>query len=252
MTRTTIPPAIADLAARLTDTQDRETYAALVSYINELPPGDEFRQLMEMLGLVSLLGQRLPDALADSLAELRGLTERAGEYHAQVDTRLADLPAQIAEGVDSVAIAKEMSELFRQQIMNTGLRDTVALLQATSGSIKSLAFHTSASLKPAAQEIRGIAATISNETAKLVSAARQVEQHNERLIRAQREDGWIMYACFAVILFLMGGFCGMTLEKRQTTDLLSNIGAQIERVQTPAASPIVELPKKTRKQNAND
>ena len=94
MTRTATPNVIAGLAARLTDSQDRETYAALVSYVNELPPGDEFRQLMEMLGLLSLVGQRVPDALAELLTELRGQSKAAADYHGQVDARLAHFPTR--------------------------------------------------------------------------------------------------------------------------------------------------------------
>jgi hypothetical protein len=172
------------------------------------------------------------------------LTDRAGEYHAQVDARLADMPAQIVEGVDPAAIAKAMSEKFRQQLAATGLQDVTALLKASTGEIKSLAFDASASLKPAAQEIRGITATISSEMLKLVSAARLVEKHNEQLIAQQRANGWMLQALVAVVLFLIGGFCGIMVEKRQTTDLLSNIGAQVERVQTPPVTPIVEVPKR--------
>jgi hypothetical protein len=248
VTRTTTPLGIASLAGRLIDAQDRETYAALVSYINELPPGDEFRQLMEMLGLISLLGQRIPDALAEFLAELRGQTKASAEYHAQVDARLADLPAQIAEGVDPAAIAKEMSESFRQQIAATGLQDTTAMLKATTGSIKSLAFDASASLKPAAQEIRGIASTILHETAKLVAAARNLESHNARLIVQQRANGWMLQALIALVLFLIGGFCGIMVEKRDTTDAIASVSAQFERIQAPTvAPPAVEVSKKNRK-----
>jgi hypothetical protein len=64
-----------------------------------------------------------------------------------------------------------------------------------------MAADISASLKPAA-------ATISSEMLKLVSAARQVEQHNERPIAQQRANGWMLEALIAVVLFLIGGFCG--------------------------------------------
>ena len=49
---TATPDALASLAGRLTEPQDRETYAALVSYFDSL-----FR-LVQLLGLLSLLGQR--------------------------------------------------------------------------------------------------------------------------------------------------------------------------------------------------
>jgi len=45
---------------------------------------------------------------------------------------------------------------------------------------------------------------------------------------------------------LVGLFGGITIEKRQTTDALRYVGAQVERIQTPAAVPIVAA-KKSRK-----
>ena len=39
------PNPLASLAGRLTDPQDRETYAELISYVGALPPSDEFPAL---------------------------------------------------------------------------------------------------------------------------------------------------------------------------------------------------------------
>jgi hypothetical protein len=244
----TTPSSIVSLAGQLTDPQDRETYAALISYLNSLPPGDELFRLVELLGLLSLVGQRVPDALGEFLAELRAQTKAAGEYHGQVDARLARLPQEIAAGVDPTAIARGMSESFRQQLAATGLHDTAALLKAATVTIKTLSGEITTTLKPAALEYRGIASAIFNETAKLVTAARRVEDYNERLIIQQRSNRCALQGLGALVLFLLGGVAGIVLEKRQTTDVLSNIGAQIERVQMPAPS-IVEVPKKNRKQS---
>jgi hypothetical protein len=237
------PNGLAALFGRLTDPTDRETYASLISFVEALPENDELFRIVELLGLLSLVGQRVPVALAELLAELRGQAKAAAHYHGQVDARLAILPQEIAAGVDPGAIAKAMSEVFRQQLSDTGLQDSAALLQAATGSIKSLAFDATASLKPAAQEIRGIASAIANETAKLVTAARKVEEHNERLIMQQRSNRWGMLALAALVLFLLGGVAGIVVEKRQTTDLLSNVGEQIERMRTPATPTIVEMPR---------
>jgi hypothetical protein len=141
-----------------------------------------------------------------------------------------------------------MSESFRQQLAATGMHDTAALLKAATLTLKTLSGEITATLKPAAQEYRGIASAIFNETAKLVTAARQVEDYNERLIIQQRSNRWALQGFGALVLFLLGGVAGIVLEKSQTTDLLSNIGTQLERVQMPAP-PIVEVPRKNRKQS---
>jgi hypothetical protein len=232
---TATPDTLASLAARLTEPQDRETYAALVSYFDSLPPGDELFRLVQLLGLLSLLGQRVPEALTEFLAELRDQTKAVGDYHAQVDGRLARLPQEIAQGVDADAIAKAMSESFRQQLAATGLQDTAALLNLSAKEIKTLAANIATALKPVTQEYKGISATISAELGKLTAASRQMQEHNARLIVQERSNAWLWQGLLALVLFLVGGLCGILLEKRQTTDVLSNVVAQIERIQTPPA-----------------
>ncbi len=234
--------ALAGLAGRLTDPQDRERYAAILTYLQALPPEDEFRHLAELLGLLSLVGQRLPDALGEFLTELRAQTKATADYHGQVSDRLAALPREIAAGVDVAGVAKGMSEAFRQQLAATGLQDTAALLKVATTTIKALSDDVTATLKPAAGEYRGIVATIASEVKKLAAAASLVEQHNARLMARERSNRWGLQAAAVFIAFLVGGLAGIVLEKRQTTDLLGNIGAQIEKVQTPAL-PIVAIPR---------
>jgi hypothetical protein len=243
VTRTATPNLIAGLAARLTDSQDREAYAALVSYVNELPAGDEFRQLTEMLGLLSLVGQRVPDAIRELLTELRAQSRAAADYHAQVDARLANLPNEIAAGVDPKVIAEQMSEVFRQRIEQTGLRDTIGLLGPAVTTLKALSGDLTSSLGP-------VVCQIDTGISKLVAAAAKVDQHNQQLIAEQRAQdrarGWQIPALAALVIFLIGGLVGILLEKRQTADAIVNIGSQIERVQTPVL-PIAATPRKNEK-----
>jgi hypothetical protein len=221
----------------LTNPQDRERYAAIVLYLQALPPEDEFRHLAELLGLLSLMGQQLPDALAQFLAELRAQTKASTEYHAQVDGRLARLPEEIAAGVDVDAIAEGMSEAFRQQLANTGLENTAVLLRNSSSEITALAGQIATTLKPVSQEYKTISSAISAELTKLTAASANLQQHNAQLFVQERSNRWLWQGMLALVLFLVGGLCGILLEKGQTTDVLNNIGAQIERIQSPASSP---------------
>jgi hypothetical protein len=235
MTRRT-SNALAGLAARLTDPEDRERYAAIVLYLQGLPPEDEFRHLAELMGLVSLIGQRLPDALGEFLAESRAHAKAAADFHAQVDARLADLPRQIAEGVEPATIARSMSESFRQQVHASGLQETAALLKAATATMKALSAEVCASLKPADQEYRRIALTLSSETMKLFAAARQVAQQNEQLIDEQRSNSWALRALVTLVVFLVGGVCGILLEQNQSKEVFSKIGTKTGYVQTSISS----------------
>lgn len=226
------PDSLVSLADHLTDPQDRETYAALISYFHSLPPGDELFRLAQLLGFLSLLGQRLPDALSAFLQELREQTKAAGEYHARLDKRLASLPMEIAEGVDPAALARAMSESFRQQLAASGLQDTAALLKGSVGEVQALSGQLTAALKPLTQQYKGIGATISADLATLATASRELREHNAGLIAQNLKDSWLWKSLLGVVLFLIGGLCGIWLEKGQTLEVISNMAAQIRRIET--------------------
>ena len=225
---TTAPNVISSLADRLTNTQDRETYSALMCYLNRLPPGDEFRQLAELLGLLSLLGQRIPDALAEFLEEFRSKAKAEAEYCAKVEARLANLPKEIADGIDPATVAKAMSESFRQQLAASGLQDTASLLKAAVITLKSLSGEVSTELKP-------LAATFSDETKKLLATARQMVDENARLLQQQKVTRWLWAWLLGIVMFLLGSFYGQVLEKRHTTDSVDNISFHLQRIETGLA-----------------
>ena len=127
--------ALAGLAGRLTDSQDRERYTAILLYLQALPPEDEFRHLAEIMGLLALLGQRVPDALADAMTELRELTTTVSDYHDKVDARLANLPREITDGVDLAALSKQMGEAIRQQLADTGIETTATNLRESAKTL---------------------------------------------------------------------------------------------------------------------
>jgi hypothetical protein len=221
----TAPNVIASLADRLTNTQDRETYSALMCYLNRLPPGDEFRQLAELLGLLSLLGQRIPDALAEFLEEFHSRAKAEAANCAKVEARLANLPKEIADGIDPAEVAKAMSEGFRQQLAASGLQDTASLLKAAVITLKSLSSEVSTELKP-------IAATFSDETKKLLATARQVEDENARLSQQQKVTRGIWAWLLATVMFLLGAFYGQVLERRHSPDSADNISFHLQRIET--------------------
>ena len=243
MTVSAASEGLSKLAARLTEPEDRETYARLLSYFDSLPPQDELFHLAQLLGLLSLLGQRVPEALAAFVAELREQTKISAESCARVEARLAGLPREIADGVDADTIAKAMSESFRQQVAAAGVQDAAALLHASARDVKALSNQISATLNPLLNEYKSISATISAELAKLTAASRQLERHNARLTVERRPRAQLWQSLLALALFLVGGVCGILLENHQIADGLAKIHAQIERIPTlqiPAVSPFAK------------
>ena len=236
--------ALAGLASRLTDSDDRDRYTAILLYLQALPPEDEFRHLAEIMGLLSLLGQRVPDALADAMTELRELTDAAGDYHAKIDERLENLPKEIAEGVDLAAIG----EAFRQQLVTTGLENSAAMLRTSSKEIKSLSDQISSTLKPVSEQYKTISATLSGEVTKLTTALGELRSQNARLVAEQQSVSWWFVSAAALVILLLGGIGGMFLDRQQTAEAMNNMTVQLERLQTPAVSAAIVPPKKSKKQ----
>jgi hypothetical protein len=143
---------------------------------------------------------------------------------------MAKLPHEIAAGVDPDAIAKSMTESFRQQLAVVGLQETAALLRSSARDITALSAHISASLKPVAQQYKDTAATLSAELEKLGAASRQFEDHNAQLVRHGRTSVWVWQGLLAVALLLFGGLCGIVLEERKTVALVHEISSHIPSV----------------------
>lgn len=202
---TTQSDPLASLAGRLIDPHDRERYASVISYVRALPPSDDFRQLAELLGLLSLLGQRLPDALAEFLEALREQTKATDEYH----QRLSGLPKEIAAGIDPAAIARGMSESFRQQISVSGLYEATTLLKTSVCDVRVLSGQIMTELKPVGNQYRTLAATISDDLARLTDASVALQKHNARLIAQQREKSWTLYGLLVLVCLLAGFAAGL-------------------------------------------
>lgn len=241
--------ALSTLSGRFTDTQDRETYAALMCYVNSLPPGDEFRRLAELMGLLSLLGQRLPEAGAELLTELRYQTKITAEYRLRVAERIAGLPREIAEGLDVNEIVKTVSESLRQQLANTGLENVAVLLQASARDINALSCQISESVKPVTREYIGLASTISAELSKLTLASQSLQDHNAQLLAEQSANSRVWQGLLVMAMFLLGGLCGIVFERNQTAAVLAKISTQMDRIQTPAVLPVAPPPKENRKRS---
>jgi hypothetical protein len=201
------------MAGRLIDPQDRQAYADLVSYFRALPPGDELFRLAQLLGFLSLVGERLPGAMGEVLQELRTQARVAGEYEARLNERLGSLPKEIADGVDANRIAQAISERFRQQIMATGLQDVTTALHRSVLEMKTLSNQLGTAMQPVSREYQAIGNTIAAEIGKLTTASRELERHNAERVVLDRQGGWWWKGMCGLVLFLLGGICGILMVR---------------------------------------
>jgi hypothetical protein len=78
-------------------------------------------------------------------------------------------------------------------------------------------------------------------------ASDELRRHNSQLMAQDRSNNYWVHGFMMLAFLLVGLFGGISIEKRQTTDALSNLGTQVERVQTPVAAVPVVAAKKSRK-----
>jgi hypothetical protein len=236
--------SLRDLAAQLTDPRDRERYAALIAYFRSLPAHDELFHLAELLGFLSLLGQRLPEALGEVLTEFRSQAKTTREYRAFLEERLGRLPQEIISGVDLDRMTQTMGESFRQQLTAVGLENTMTLLRSSTQEVSTLSAEISGALNNVAQEYKGISATISAELGKLAAASCQLRDHNANLMVQERWNTWLWQVLLALLLFLVGGICGIVLAKRQVVEVHANNSPRMERSQTTGKEARRSVPSK--------
>ena len=263
--------ALSSLMERLPDPQDRDWYAALVSYIQSLPPQDELVQLAQLFGFLTLIGRELPEALAVEQAKLQDFLGKAylalqqevktnGRYHEQLHERLGQLPEEIAAGVKPEAIARAMSESFRQQLAATGLAETKTFLTEATRDLKRITGELDMAVRPIVSRYDGVAAEIQNKVdaldsaaGRLREAAQAVDRQNAQLRSEVQQLQWWILPSVALALLLVGAFLGAGWEQRHTTQAVIDLQNQVQQLQetiknlpaalAPAAPP--RRPKKT-------
>jgi hypothetical protein len=233
------------LAKRLPEAQDREWYAALVSYIHSLQPTDELVKIAQLFGFLTLMSRDLPDAIAKEQNELREMLLKAqadfqkqvatnAGYHDELNKRLSQLPAEIAEGVKPDAIVKAMSESFRQQILKTGLQETQTLLSAATSDLEKTTQTFDAAVEPITTRYNNLASEVEKQADRLDAKGSQlsrtadtIQRKNAELVAEVRSLSWIWLVTVGVAILLVGVFGGITWEQHNVGDLVVNLQNQV-------------------------
>ncbi len=237
------------LAKQLPEAQDREWYAQLISYIHTLEPTDELVKIAQLFGFLTMMGHKLPEAIQEKQSDLRDMLLKAhmafreqvqtnASYHAELNKRLSQLPAEIAEGVKPEAIVKTMTESFRQQIQNTGLQETQTLLSAAAGELQTTTRALDAAVKPItarytslASEVEKQAKSLTAQSNDLASTADKIQAQNAQFAAQAQNLSWWSLLAVTVFALLVGVFCGITWEQRNVGSLVVDLQNQVGELQ---------------------
>ena len=173
----------------------------LVSYFDSLPPDDEMFRLARLLGLLTLVGQRIPEAAATLTAELQAQAKAASAYYELFNDRLTRLAAEITEGVDTSTIARAMAESVRQAA-GKELEDVRRLAEDVAKDFR----HLSRTVRAATAETGAERAKLAQVMLDLNVAAAVIEKRGQR---QKAIIGWLI-----VLLGLMSGILILTFSVR--------------------------------------
>jgi len=140
---------IDDIAALL-PAEQRSLWYRDMAHLRRLPADDEMLRIARAMGFLALVTRQTPAQIAiereqiatilgDSVKAMQSARQDAVALHQQLDERLAQLPAEISEGISPAAIAAKLSESLRQQFVESGIPETAQALAAVSKQTKQVA-----------------------------------------------------------------------------------------------------------------
>jgi hypothetical protein len=158
---------IDDIAALLPPEQ-RPLWYRDMAHLRRLPPDDEMLRIARAMGFLALVTRQTPAQIAiereqiatilgDSVKAIQAARQVAVALHRQLEERLAQLPAEIAEGISPAAIAAKLSESLRQQFVASGIPETAQALAVVSKQTKQVAGEFDRSSKQLTDSYRGAA-----------------------------------------------------------------------------------------------
>jgi hypothetical protein len=128
-----------DEIAELLPSEQRPVWYRDMAHLRRLPADDELLRIARAMGFLALITRQAPIEIAsereklaatvqDAVSSMEALRHDTITFHQEIENRLAQLPKEIAEGVNPTAIAAILAESLRQQFIQTGLPETTQAL----------------------------------------------------------------------------------------------------------------------------
>jgi hypothetical protein len=240
-------PDLIDRIANALPIELRSDYYREMRHLRSLPENDEMLHILRTMQFSVVLmvqvpermateRERLEQILADFLKAIREIHQSIAIHQLQLDRRLLQLPAQIAEGIKPEAIAATINESLRQQFVQSTIPATAEALAVAAAQVKKAAaeFARSASTlgdsyRGAAEDARRAVAHLESTSSHAITSTNRAAQEVVRVLG--EEYRWSLYALLSIAL-LVGIGIGVLVEQRLSLP-----------PHTAAGSPVIQQPK---------
>ena len=222
-------PDLIDRIANALPAELQAGYYREMRYCRSLSENDELLRILRAMQFWVVLmiqiperiaaeRERLEQILADFLKALREIHQSIAIHQLQLDRRLLQLPAQIAEGIKPEAIAATINESLREQFVQSTIPATAEALAVAAAQMKKAAaeFGRSASTlgdsyRGAAEDARRAVAHLESTSSHAISSTNRAAQELVRVLG--EEYRWSLYALLSIAL-LVGIGIGVLVEQR--------------------------------------
>jgi hypothetical protein len=188
-----------DELAGLVPAERQAEYYRVIAHTRTLSPNDEMLRVLEAMGMLALLTRETPAEIATERKSLRKILEsavskadeiekRMDGYTLRLESRIAQLPKEIQEGLDPPRIARLLGESLRQCFQQSGLPDTARALGQSCSEMNSIQKQLVNLLREVAPPDGGVIAKVRSANESLVqSMDTRAQQIHDLLGRLDRQ-----------------------------------------------------------------
>ena len=248
-----------DELAGLVPAERQAEYYRVIAHTRTLSPNDEMLRVLEAMGMLALLTRETPAEIAAERKSLRKILEsavskadeiekRMDGYTLRLESRIAQLPKELQEGLDPPRIAKLLGESLRQCFQQSGLPETAGMLGQSCSEMQATQRRLANVLQEVAHPDGGVIAKVRSANESLLrSVATRAQQIDDLLGRLEKQvwATWLpVVACAALALgFFLGTWFA---SERQATPETPN-AVQSQRGLTTPDTPPQALPQRRAK-----
>ena len=188
-----------DELAGLVPPERQTEYYRGIAHTRTLSPNDEMLRLLEAMGILALLTRETPAEIAaerkslqkileSSASQANAVEKRMAGYASHLESRLAQLPKELATGLDPPRIAKLLGESLRQCFQQSGLPETAKALDQSCSEMNSVQKQLVNVLQEVAHPDIGVIAKVRSANDSLLrSMTTRAQQMDDFLVRLEKQ-----------------------------------------------------------------
>jgi hypothetical protein len=238
-----------DELAGLVPAERQAEYYRVIAHTRTLSPNDEMLRVLEAMGILALLIRETPAEIAAERKSLRKILEsaasqahdvdkRIARYTSQLESRVAQLPKELQEGLDRPRIARLLAESLRQCFQQSGLPETARALGQSCSEMEAIQKQLVYLLQEVGHPEGGVIVKIRSANESLLrSMATRAQQIDNLLGRLEKQvwATWLPVVASAALAlgFLLGTWFA---NERQATPETPNAAQAQQGLAAPDVS----------------